>query len=43
MSIHSTRRPIRASEAATPPVMEVFPVPPLPDVIALTVPMRDSS
>jgi len=33
---------IRAGEAASPPVMEVFPVPPFPEVTAMTVPIKTS-
>ena len=37
MSMQSTRWPSAARQEATPPVMEVFPVPPFPDVITIAV------
>ncbi len=40
MSIHSTCLPSAARQEATPPVSEVFPVPPLPDVTTITVPIE---
>ena len=39
MSMHSTLCPRRARLPATPPVMEVFPVPPFPEVTTIAVPM----
>jgi hypothetical protein len=35
ISIHSTRFPKAAKQEETPPVREVFPVPPLPDVTTM--------
>ena len=43
ISTHSTVLPIKASEQATPPVIEVFPVPPFPEVIEITVLMEETS
>ena len=40
ISMHSTRLPSRARQEATPPVTEVLPVPPFPEVTAMTIPME---
>ena len=41
MSMHNTRCPAIARAAATPPVTEVLPVPPLPEATAMTIPMKN--
>ena len=39
MSMQRTRFPRAARQDETPPVREVFPVPPLPDVTTIAVPI----